>query len=133
MIAAGWPTLRARKLPIVGGAVLAAAAVLPVAYVSNNALNIALLCLGYFAAQIPIGCIWTLASDIAERHLVASLGAIQNFGGFLGAAVGPVVTGAILQTTNSYDLVFLVAGLLLLVGAISYGFLVREDRPKVAT
>ena len=94
-------------------------------------LSIALLCLGYFAAQIPIGCIWTLASDIAERHLVASLGAIQNFGGFLGAAVGPVVTGAILQATNSYDLVFLVAGILLLVGAISYGFFVREDRPKV--
>ena len=132
LIAAGWPTLRARKLPIVGGAVLAAAAVLPVAYVSNNVLNIALLCLGYFAAQIPIGCIWTLASDIAERHLVASLGAIQNFGGFLGAAVGPVVTGAILQATNSYDLVFLVAGILLLMGAISYGFFVREDRPKVA-
>jgi sugar phosphate permease len=133
LIKAGWPTLRARKLPIVGGAVLAAAAVLPVAYVSDNVLTIALLCLGYFAAQIPIGCIWTLASDIAERHLVASLGAIQNFGGFLGAAVGPVVTGAILQATNSYDLVFLVAGILLLVGAISYGFFVREDRPKVVT
>jgi len=132
LIAAGWPTVRARKLPIVGGAVLAAAAVLPVAYVSNDVLNIALLCLGYFAAQIPIGCIWTLAADIAERHLVASLGAIQNFGGFLGAAVGPVVTGAILQATNSYDLVFLMAGILLLVGAISYGFFVREDRPKVA-
>jgi len=133
LVARGWPTIRARKLPIVAGAVLAAAAVLPVAYVQNDTLSIVLLCLGYFASQIPIGCIWTLASDVAERHLVASLGAIQNFGGFLGAAVAPIVTGAILQRTGgSFHLVFVVAGLLLLVGAVSYGLFVRDRRPQIA-
>lgn len=39
----GVPTITARKIPIVGGALLAAAAVLPVAYVDNTVLNIALL------------------------------------------------------------------------------------------
>jgi len=133
LVARGWPTIRARKLPIVSGAILAALAVLPVAYVQDTTLSIVLLCIGYFAAQIPIGCIWTLASDVAERHLVASLGAIQNFGGFLGAAVAPVVTGAILQQTGgSFQLVFVVAGLLLLVGAISYGLFVKDRRPQTA-
>lgn len=129
LVKKGWPTIRARKLPIVGGAILAAAAVLPVAYVHNTVLDVALLCVGYFAAQVPIGCIWTLASDVAEPHQVASLGAIQNFGGFLGAALAPMVTGWILQQTNSYNLVFVVAGVLLLVGALSYGVLVRDRRP----
>ncbi len=46
-------------------ALLAAAAVLPVAYVDNTALAIVLLSVGYFASQVPIGCLWTLASDIA--------------------------------------------------------------------
>jgi len=133
LVARGWPTIRARKLPIVCGAVLAAAAVLPVAYVQDTTLSVVLLCIGYFAAQIPIGCIWTLASDVAERHLVASLGAIQNFGGFLGAAVAPIVTGVILQRTGgSFNLVFVVAGLLLLVGAVSYGFFVKDRRPGPA-
>ncbi|ALC04644.1 hypothetical protein CDES_00820 [Corynebacterium deserti GIMN1.010] len=130
LIDAGIKAVTARKIPIVVGAILAAAAVAPVAYIENTTLNILLLCVGYFAAQIPIGCIWTLASDIAEPHQVASLGAIQNFGGFLGAAVAPVATGYILNATGHFNWVFIVAGLLLLVGAFSYGVLVRDRRVK---
>lgn len=127
LVSRGTNTVRARKIPIVGGAVLAAAAVLPVAYVDNTALAIALLSLGYFASQVPIGCLWTLASDVAPSNQVASLGAIQNFGGFVGAAVAPVVTGAILTATGgNYTLVFLIGGVLLLVGALSYGLFVKD-------
>ncbi|WP_285725564.1 MFS transporter [Psychromicrobium xiongbiense] len=132
MIARGVPTLRARKIPIVGGALLAAVAVLPVAYVENTTLAIILLCVGYFAAQVPIGVLWTLASDIAAPNQVASLGAIQNFGGFLGAAVAPIITGWILtETGGNYTLVFLIGGVLLVVGALSYGLFVkaRNDSP----
>ncbi|MBX7443866.1 MULTISPECIES: MFS transporter [unclassified Arthrobacter] len=132
-IARGIPVVRARKIPIVGGALLAAAAVLPVAYVENTALAIVLLSLGYFAAQVPIGVLWTLASDIAEPNQVASLGAIQNFGGFLGAAVAPIVTGLILDATGgNYTMVFLIGGVLLIVGAVSYGFFVKDRRKPVA-
>lgn len=127
LIGAGVATVRARKIPIVGGAVLAAAAVLPAAFVTHVPSVIALLSLGYFAAQVPIGCLWTLAADIAPAHQVASLGAIQNFGGFVGAAVAPVVTGAILAATGgSYTWVFVVGGALLLLGALSYGAFVRD-------
>lgn len=132
LVQRGVGTVRARKIPIVGGALLAAASVLPVAYVDNTALAVALLSVGYFASQVPIGCLWTLASDIAPSNQVASLGAIQNFGGFMGAAVAPVVTGAILTATDgNYTLVFLIGGVLLLVGALSYGLFVKE-RPAAA-
>lgn len=133
LVSRGIPTVRARKIPIVGGAVLAAAAVLPVAYVDNTPLAITLLSLGYFASQVPIGCLWTLASDVAPSSQVASLGAIQNFGGFVGAAVAPVVTGAILTATGgNYTLVFLIGGVLLLVGALSYGFFVKDRSGRTA-
>ena len=129
LVRAGIPTVRARKIPIVGGALLAAVAVLPVAFVDNTPLAIALLSLGYFFAQVPIACLWTLASDIAPSNQVASLGAIQNFGGFLGAAVAPVVTGVILSTTGGeYTLVFVVGAALLLLGALAYGLFVKERR-----
>ncbi len=129
LIRRGHSAVVSRKVPIVGGAVLAAAAVLPVAYVHSTPLALALLSLGYFAAQVPMGCLWTLASDIAESHQVASLGAIQNFGGFLGAAMAPIVTGAILDATgNNYTYVFLVGGALLLLGGMSYLFFVKERR-----
>ncbi|MGX9884443.1 MFS transporter [Streptomyces sp. NPDC002276] len=129
LIRRGFPAVVSRKVPIVGGAVLAAAAVLPVAYVHSTPLALTLLSLGYFAAQVPMGCLWTLASDIAESHQVASLGAIQNFGGFLGAAMAPIVTGAILDATgNNYTDVFLVGGALLLLGGMSYLFFVKDRR-----
>ena len=130
LVKRGVNTVTARKIPIVGGATLAAAAVLPAAFVTNVPLVITLLCIGYFAAQVPIGCLWTLAADVAPANHVASLGAIQNFGGFIGAAVAPIVTGAILAATNQYTLVFVVGGILLLVGALSYGLFVK-DRSKV--
>lgn len=132
LVKSGMNTVLSRKIPIVGGAGLAAAAVLPAAYVTNVPLVITLLCIGYFAAQVPIGCLWTLAADVAPANHVASLGAIQNFGGFIGAAVAPIVTGAILAATNnSYSLVFVVGGVLLLVGAIAYGVFVK-DRSQAA-
>ena len=127
LVRRGVNTVRARKIPIVGGAILAAAAVLPVAYVDSTPLAIVLLSVGYFASQVPIGCLWTLASDVAPSNQVASLGAIQNFGGFIGAAVAPVVTGAILTSTGgNYTTVFLIGGVLLLVGALSYGLFVKD-------
>jgi sugar phosphate permease len=129
LVRRGVPTIKARKIPIVGGALVAAVAVLPVAYVDHAGLAITLLSLGYFAAQVPIGCLWTLASDVAESHQVASLGAIQNFGGFLGAAVAPIVTGAILDATGgNYTWVFLVGGFSLFVGAMSYLLFVKDRR-----
>lgn len=129
LIHRGHSAIVSRKVPIVGGAVLAAAAVLPVAYVHSTPVALTLLSLGYFAAQVPMGCLWTLASDIAESHQVASLGAIQNFGGFLGAAMAPIVTGAILDATgNNYTYVFLVGGALLLLGGMSYLFFVKDRR-----
>lgn len=126
LIRRGKPTIFARKVPIVGGAVLAAASVLPTAYVDNIPMIIVLLSLGYFFSQVPIGCLWTLASDVAPSEQVASLGSIQNFGGFIGAALAPVVTGWLVDTTGNFKAVFLVGAVLLIVGAISYGFFVKD-------
>lgn len=127
----GMNTVRARKIPIAGGAILAAAAVIPAAFVTNVPLVIALLSIGYFGAQVPIGCLWTLAADVAPSNQVASLGAIQNFGGFIGAAVAPIITGAVLAATGSFAGVFVIGGILLVVGALSYGLFVK-DRSQAA-
>lgn len=122
----GVHAVTARKIPIVGGAILAAASVAPVPFIDNAALSIVLLSIGYFASQLPSGVIWTLAADVAPREQVASLGAIQNFGGFLGAAMAPIVTGFILDATGTFTVVFLLGAGLLLIGAISYGVFLKK-------
>ncbi|MEL0579967.1 MFS transporter [Pectobacterium punjabense] len=129
LIRRGTNTITARKIPIVCGAALAACCVAPVPFVSDTTLCIALLSLGYFFSQMPSGVIWTLATDIAPKAQVASLGAIQNFGGFLGAASAPIVTGIILDMTGAFTNVFIFGASLLMLGAISYGVFVKKPLP----
>ncbi|APB73062.1 MFS transporter [Paenibacillus peoriae] len=122
----GVAPVTSRKIPIVGGAILAAASVAPIPFIDNTVVSIVLLSVGYFASQLPSGVIWTLAADIAPGEQVASLGAIQNFGGFLGAALAPIATGYILDTTGSFNNVFLLGASLLVMGAISYGVFLKK-------
>jgi MFS family permease len=60
---------------------------------------------------------------------VGSLGAIQNFGGFLGGALAPVATGYIAQSFSFVPALLTGAGIAL-VGAIAYLVLVREPIPE---
>jgi len=128
LIKKGMQAVTARKFPIVGGAILAAISVAPLPFISNTVVSIILLSIGYFASQLPSGVIWTLAADVAPNSSqVASLGAIQNFGGFLGAAMAPIVTGVILDTTGNFNDVFLIGAGLLLLGALSYGVFLKKS------
>jgi sugar phosphate permease len=126
LIRRGVNTITARKVPIVVGAAMAACFVAPVPFVHSTALSIGLLSVGYFFSQLPQGVIWTLASDIAPKEQVASMGAIQNFGGFLGAACAPIVTGVILDATGQFTNVFFLGAGLLTLGALSYGLFVKK-------
>lgn len=126
LIRKGMKAITARKIPIVGGALIAACAVAPVPYIESTPLCMLLLTIGYFAAQLPSGAIWALVTDVAPAGSVGSLGSIQNFGGFLGAALAPIVAGLILDTTNNFTNVFLAGAALLLLGALSYAFVLKE-------
>lgn len=126
LVRRGVSAVTARKVPIVLGAGMAACFVMPIPFVSDTTTAITLLTLGYFCSQMPSGVIWTLATDMAPKGQVASLGAIQNFGGFLGAALAPIVTGIILDVTGQFTNVFILGGCLLFMGACFYGFFVRK-------
>lgn len=126
LIRHGVKAITARKIPIVGGALIAACMVAPVPFVESTPVSILLLATGYFAAQLPSGAIWALVTDVAPAGSVGSLGSIQNFGGFLGAAIAPVVAGFILDRTNNFVWVFISGAIMLLVGALSYGLILRQ-------
>ncbi|OAA86327.1 MFS transporter [Clostridium ljungdahlii] len=125
LIKKGVQPITSRKFPIVGGALIAAISTAPLPFIKSTGVIIVLLCVGYFASQLPSGVIWTLAADVAPSNQVASLGAIQNFGGFLGAAIAPIATGIILDKTGTIGGVFLIGAGLLILGAISYGIFLK--------
>jgi cyanate permease len=68
---------------------------------------------------------WTLVTIVGPSNCTGSLGALMNFGGYLGGSMAPIVTGFIVQETGSFvPALFMGAGMALLAG-IAYFALIR--------
>lgn len=69
---------------------------------------------------------WTLTQAVCQKKLVGTVSGIQNFGGNLGGILAPALTGYIAHVTDSFALAFGVAGVVLVIGMLAYGFLISE-------
>ncbi|MGF6574137.1 sugar phosphate permease [Paraburkholderia sp. GAS333] len=116
----------------VGAGVCAVA--LPFADSLNATLVLFTVGLAFLAAMI--GSAWALASDIAPSSMVASVSAIQNFGGYFGGAFSPLVAGFIVDHTGSYALAFISGGFIVACAAPFYWCMARKpimEDAEVAT
>ncbi|MCE3262405.1 MAG: transporter [Pseudoduganella sp.] len=138
---AGWASDRVVRFsasPIAGrrNAVVVAtlgmvAFTIPAALVESNIVAVACISLVIFLANASSACAWSLATVAAPRSRIASLGAIQNFGGFLGGALAPILTGYIAQSW-SFAPALLTGAAIAFMGAMSYLFLVVRPIPEQA-
>lgn len=104
---------------------------IPAALVDSNVVAVACISIVIFLANASSACAWSLATVAAPPSRIASLGAIQNFGGFLGGALAPILTGYIAQTWSFVPALLTGAGIAF-VGAMSYLFLVVRPIPEDA-
>ncbi len=118
--------ISARKVPIIGGTIIAAIGLAPVASVKSLTVCIALLTLGYFATSLAPGVVWTVVTDVAPKETVGMLGAFQNFADFIGATCAPIFTGFIVDKTGSFQAAFFLAGAFCLLATIFYGFILSK-------
>lgn len=102
---------------------------IPAALVESNVLAVACISIVIFLANASSACSWSLATVAAPPSRIASLGAIQNFGGFLGGALAPILTGYIAQTWSFVPALLTGAGIAF-AGAMSYYFLVVRPIPE---
>ena len=114
----------ARKLPIIMGLILAST-IIGANYVDSNSAVIAILSVAFFAqGMAALG--WTLVSDIAPAGQLGLTGGIFNFAANLAGIITPMVIGFIVAATGSFIGAIFYVGLLALVGAISYIFIVGD-------
>src|SRR5277367_3881040 len=78
--------------------------------------------------RYPAAC--ALSSVAVPTNCTASIGAVQNVGGYLGGALAPTVTGLIVQNTGSFVPALVVGALIGVVSAGCYLFIV--DQPITA-
>jgi sugar phosphate permease len=102
---------------------------IPAALADSNVVAVACISIVIFLANASSACAWSLATVAAPPSRIASLGALQNFGGFLGGALAPILTGYIAQTW-SFVPALLTGAAIAFCGAMSYHFLVVRPIPE---
>ncbi|CAN0624727.1 putative glucarate transporter [Burkholderia multivorans] len=114
----------ARKLPIIAGLLLASTIILA-NYVQSNEAVIAIMSVAFFAqGMAALG--WTLVSDIAPDGLLGVTGGIFNLAANLAGIVTPLVVGFIVAATGSFVGALVFIGVIALIGALSYIFVVGD-------
>ncbi|HEV3424052.1 MAG TPA: MFS transporter [Paraburkholderia sp.] len=121
----------ARKLPIIAGLLLASTIILA-NYVESNVAVIVILSIAFFAqGMAALG--WTLVSDIAPDGLLGVTGGIFNFAANLAGIITPLVVGFIVAATGSFVGALVFIGVIALIGALSYIFVVGDIKRIVMT
>ncbi|CAH0485491.1 unnamed protein product [Peronospora farinosa] len=85
-------------------------------FAKSAPMAVALLCMTLFTSRAAMAGYWVNMIDVASNHAAHVMGVSNTFGTIPGI-IGNVVTGAILQATGSWDLVFGIAALVLIFGA----------------
>ena len=94
--------VRGRRLLAVIAMFGMAVFVVPGALVQSNIVAVACISVVMFLSNVASTSSWALVSAVAPQGQVASLGAVQNFGGYIGGALAPAVTGFVVQATGSF-------------------------------
>lgn len=92
----------------------------------SNAIALTLISISMFLTYVVSSASWATVPIAAPSHFTGSLGSIQNFGGYLGGALAPMLTGFIVQSTGSFSQALLLAAGLTFVTAFAYLALVRQ-------
>ncbi|MFC5512463.1 MFS transporter [Massilia jejuensis] len=121
--------LAGRRTAVVVAILGMVAFTIPAALVESNTVAIACISIVIFLANAASACSWSLVTVVAPRSRIASLGAIQNFGGFIGGALAPILTGFIAQSWSFVPALLTGAGIAF-VGAMAYQFLVVRSIPE---
>jgi MFS transporter, ACS family, D-galactonate transporter len=128
LIARGADETRVRKTVLVTG-MLFGLAVIGVTATKNPVWATVWLCIsmGGLGAAAPVG--WSTPSLIAPKGGIGSVGGIMNFITNGMGIVAPIATGYIVAYTHSFAYAFLAAAVVLVVGILSFIFLLGRIEP----
>ncbi len=122
----GWSRIDSRKVPLCLAMLGEATFVVVAALVPSNTVAVACLSGAMFCGTIATTCAWALVSVTAPANATGSLGSLQNFGGYLGGALAPVVTGFIVKWTGSFVPALLVGAAMCVFAAVCYFVILRR-------
>jgi ACS family D-galactonate transporter-like MFS transporter len=112
-----------------GGLALASVSFVTVFLVANHTVAMAILIFSCMALGMCSPNLWTMTQILAGPQTAGKWAGLENFCGNLAGVFAPIVVGVILQRTGEFFWAFALTGMVTLLGAASYIFLVGEVEP----
>jgi sugar phosphate permease len=75
---------------------------------------------------------WTMITAVAPQSYCTTVAGIQNFGGYIGGAVSPWVTGFVVDMTGSFVIALVIGAVVTTCGALIMHLMVRNPIPTAA-
>ena len=123
LIKNGMDVIASRRRPLILGLIASAVFTGLAAYSSTPAAAITFIALSMFFMQFGITCKWILVTAVTPQAYTASAASNQNFAGFLGGTLSPILTGYIVDVTGSFVVALGVGAAITLIGAGIFQFM----------
>jgi MFS family permease len=132
LVERGVSTMNSRKYPM--AVALSGTAMFTVftALTPSSTLAVLFISISVFLIYVSASAAWAMASVAAPANSTASIGSMQNFGGYVGGALAPTITGFIVQEAHSFQPALLVGAAVSAAAAVIYIILVRDPIPPIA-
>ncbi|WP_416435128.1 MFS transporter [Priestia megaterium] len=125
LITKGYSPNRVRKFFLVTG-MLFGAVVLLQPTTTNPVIAVVYLSIALGGLAFASGVGWSIPSIIAPKGMVGSVSSFMNFFNNLMGVSAPLITGYIVDLTGSFDSAFILSGVILIIGILSYVFLMGD-------
>jgi len=122
LVRGGMGLIASRRLPLVLGLLGSAAFTGLAAVATSAAMAVACISVSMFCMQFGITCKWILVTAVTPQAYTASAASNQNFAGFLGGTLSPILTGFIVDVTGSFVVALGIGAAITLVGAALFQF-----------
>ena len=123
LVARGMDLIASRRMPLIVGLLASAAFTGLAANATSAGAAITFIALSMFFMQFGITCKWILVTAVTPQAYCASAASNQNFAGFLGGTLSPILTGFIVDETGSFVLALSIGAGIILIGAGLFQFL----------
>jgi sugar phosphate permease len=133
LVRSGAPAPRVHVLFAMGGLFASAVMTLLVPHTRTHVDAIALIMCAMFFLQFAGNSAWGYAQSVSPQPIVATVSSIQNFGSQIFGSLAPLLTGAILDYTHSFNAAFALCGCITALGGLCYLYLWRTRVVAVQT
>src|SRR5580692_4377368 len=123
LVKRGVDQIASRRRPLILGLVASAALTALAANASSAGAAVTYIALSMFFMQFGITCKWILVTVVTPQAYCASAASNQNFAGFLGGTLSPILTGFIVDETGSFVVALAIGAAITLIGAALFQFM----------